>query len=250
MAEEIPEALPEAVPAEQVELATGTYDGPSGPSGPSPTVASAKPPGGKPPLRVVQGGRNPPADLPAAGPRTAAPPARPPRAPKKAVARTPEDEYQDFLAMLREEGATGEVVAAGERLSLAPYAKAAEARAEIGAPPGTQGLHLFPDAVGKHIPGFKKDAALVLLEPRAINTEMDAGWKLAFQRMQAEGRATATAWEVHNAVSESIGAAAHLSPGVKASLQLRLQDEMFIELGLDPAQELILPYANFYKPKP
>ena len=103
--------------------------------------------------------------------------------------------------------------------------------------------------MGKHLPGYNPDAALTTLQETALHTEMDQPWKDAFQNMRRQGRTTATTQEVYDAIANSIESSPQLSRGAKDTLKLRLQDEMFVEYGLQPGQQLTLPYPNV-KPRP
>lgn len=165
----------------------------------------------------------------------------------------PEGEFEDFLTMLREEGAT-EFEAAGEPVTLHPHGTAAEAKRMLGASSQTQSMHGLPRSVGKHLPGYDPKAALTTLGERAMHTELDQPWKDAFQAMRREGRTTASAREVYDELATSIDRSSQLPPGTKETLKHRLRDEMFVEYGLAPNQELPLPYPNVkprhVKPRP
>ncbi len=164
------------------------------------------------------------------------------------AARTPDDEYNDFLRMLRDEGAT-EFNAAGEPITMQPHGGAREARATLGVTGEHQSMHGLPRSVGKHMPGYDPDAALTTLGDKALHTEMDQPWKDAFQNMRRQGHTTASAQEIYDAVADSIERSPQLSPGLKDTMRLRLHDEMFVEYGLPPDREMTLPYPNI-KPRP
>jgi hypothetical protein len=150
--------------------------------------------------------------------------------------------------MLREEGGTGDFSAAGEPRSLQPHAGASEARGTVGVTGEHQSAHGLPQAVGRTVPGYDPRAALTTLEERVTHTGMDAHWKRAFQQMRREGRTTATAQEIYDTVSTSIQRAPNLSQQAKNTLRLRLQDEMFVELGMRPGDAFPLPYRNIRPP--
>jgi Domain of unknown function (DUF4157) len=162
--------------------------------------------------------------------------------------RTPDDEFNDFVAMTRQEGAT-EFTAAGEPVTMQSHGQAREARQMLGVTGENQSMHGLPRSVGKHMPGYNPNAALTTLGERTLHTDLDQPWKDAFQGMRRQGRTTASAQEVYDAVADSIGRSSQLSPGRKDTLKLRLHDEMFVEYGLQPAEQMTLPYPNI-KPRP
>ena len=67
--------------------------------------------------------------------------------------------------------------------------------------------------------------------------------------MRRQGRTTASAQEVYDAAANSIDNSTQLSQGMKDTLKLRLKDEMFVEYGLQPGQQLTLPYRNIKPPR-
>ena len=105
-------------------------------------------------------------------------------------------------------------------------------------------MHEAPQSVMKSVSGYNPDDALTKLGERSLHSGMDAYWKQTFQDMRRAGRTTATAKEIYDVVAESIRRAPVLPQGDKNSLVLRLQDEMFVEYGLKPADVLPLPYPN------
>lgn len=82
-----------------------------------------------------------------------------------------------------------------------------------------------------------------------MHTELDQPWKDAFQAMRRDGMTRASAQEVYDAVAGSIDSSTELSPGMKDTLKFRLFDEMFVEYGLQPEDQMTLPYPNV-KPRP
>lgn len=158
-------------------------------------------------------------------------------------ARTPEDEYAEFLRMLEEEGATGRP-SSGAPVTMQPHAAARDARELLGVTGADyQSAHGLPQSVGRSVPGYNPRAALTTLEETAMHTAMDGWWKQAFQILRRQGRTTATAQEVFDTVSTSIRGAP-LESGYADSLIQRLSDEMFIDLGMAPNTQLTLPYPN------
>ena len=110
-------------------------------------------------------------------------------------------------------------------------------------------MHGLPRSVGKHMPGYDPEAALTTLGERESHTVMDQPWKDAFQNMRRQGRTTASAQEIYDEVAGSIRQSPDLSAEMKETLTLRLRDEMFVEYGLAPGQQMRLPYPNI-KPRP
>lgn len=161
----------------------------------------------------------------------------------EAGARTPDQELDDFNAMVREE--TGAEPRAGEPVELLPYASRGKAGQVYNLPSSVQAAHGLPQGIGRAggVPGYDPRAALTTLHDRATHSGMDRHWKEAFQQMRQEGRETASAQEVYETVAESIQRS-DLPQGVKDSLQARLQDEMFVEFELGPDDVLPLPYPN------
>ena len=157
--------------------------------------------------------------------------------------RTAAQEYDDFMQMLSQEGATGPVVS-GDPVTMVPHAGAREARDMLGLTGQHQSAHGFPQSVGAGLPGYNPRHALTTLHQRAIHSGMDAQWKAAFQALRRQGRTTASAQEVYDAVAQSIRASPDLPAGMADTLALRLYDEMFVELGLAPGTQLPLPYPN------
>jgi hypothetical protein len=159
--------------------------------------------------------------------------------------RTQDDEYADFLQWIKQEGGTADVRAAGEPFTMQPHGGARQARQTVGVSGQShQSAHGLPRSVGRGMPGYDPRAALTTLEQTGIHTGMDAYWKAEFQAMRRSGRTTATAQEIYNTVAESIQRAPGLSQTYKDALKLRLQDEMFVEFGLNSADVLPLPYPN------
>ena len=171
-----------------------------------------------------------------------------PPAPTQRDARTPQDEFDDFTKLLQEEGSTG--VTSGEPVTMQPHGGAREARQLLDVTGDeAQSMHGLPRSVGKHMSGYDPNAALTTLGEKAMHTELDQPWKDAFQAMRHDGMTTASAQEVYDAVAGSIDSSTELSPGTKDTLKLRLLDEMFVEYGLQPGQQMTLPYPNI-KPRP
>lgn len=161
--------------------------------------------------------------------------------------RTADDEFNEFMQMLKEEG-EGEFKAAGEPVTMQPHGGASEARATLGVTGEHQSMHGLPRSVGKHMPGYDPEAALTTLGERESHTVMDQPWKNAFQNMRRQGRTTASAQEIYDEVAGSIRQSPDLSGEMKNTLTLRLHDEMFVEYGLAPGQQMRLPYPNI-KPR-
>jgi hypothetical protein len=161
--------------------------------------------------------------------------------------RTPDDEFRDFQQMLKDEGAT-EFTSAGEPVTMQPHGGASEARQTLGVTGENQSMHGLPRSVGRNMPGYDPEAALTTLGERQLHTELDQPWKDAFQAMRRQGRTTASAQEIYNEVANSIESSSQLSSELKNTLKLRLHDEMFIEYGLTPGQQMTLPYRNI-KPR-
>ncbi len=161
--------------------------------------------------------------------------------------RTADDEFREFMQMLNEEGGT-EFKAAGEPVTMQPHGGASEAREMLGVTGEHQSMHGLPRSVGKHLPDYDPNAALTILGERNLHTAMDQPWKDAFQNMRRQGRTTASAEEVFDAVANSIRQSPHLSENLKKTLTARLHEEMFVEYGLR-GQQLTLPYPNI-KPRP
>jgi hypothetical protein len=241
-------AVPQA--EENVLAATGT-EGPgvggAGKSATAPQAAAQQPPmtasaGGKRTPTTTSGSTRTKVTSGGKSPTGRVEPLRGKRLPAQ---RTPDDEFRDFQKMLREEGAKGKVQTAGDPIKLGPHRSAPLNRQELGLPGSKhQSAHDLPSSVGKHIPGYKREDALTILLDRSTHRGMDQYWKDAFKAMRRAGRTTASAQEVFDTVAEAIERAPNLSPGVKASLQARLSDEMFMELGLKPGDALPLPYPN------
>jgi hypothetical protein len=178
--------------------------------------------------------------------RAKASPERP--APTPGNARTPQDEFDDFTKLLQEEGSTG--ATSGEPVTMQPHGGAREARQLMGVTGDeAQSMHGLPRSVGKHMSDYDPNAALTTLGEKAMHTELDQPWKDAFQAMRRDGMTRASAQEVYDAVAGSIDSSTELSPGMKDTLKFRLFDEMFVEYGLQPENEMTLPYPNI-KPRP
>ncbi|HEX9367675.1 MAG TPA: DUF4157 domain-containing protein [Vicinamibacterales bacterium] len=160
------------------------------------------------------------------------------------AARTTADEYADFLRLLEEEG--GGVPRSGEPVSLQPHRAAGQARQQLGVTGQTQSAHGLPQSIGRGIPGYDAEAALTILEARAIHRGMDGPWKQAFMAFRRSGRTTASGQEIYDAVAGSFRSAQGLPAGVGDTLAARLQDEMFVEFGLSPTAQYTLPYPNIH----
>ncbi len=171
-----------------------------------------------------------------------------PPAPTPGNARTPQDEFDDFTKLLQEEGSTG--ATSGAPVTMQPHGGAREARQLLGVTGDeAQSMHGLPRSVGKHMSGYDPNAALTTLGEKAMHTELDQPWKDAFQAMRRDGMTRASAQEVYDAVAGSIDSSTELSPGMKDTLKFRLFDEMFVEYGLQPEDQMTLPYPNV-KPRP
>jgi len=62
--------------------------------------------------------------------------------------------------------------------------------------------------------------------------------------LRRSGGTEATAQTIYDTLAESIQRSPDLSQGIKDSLKRRLHDEMFVEYGLAPGENLPLPYPN------
>lgn len=113
-----------------------------------------------------------------------------------------------------------------------------------------QAMHGLPRSVGKDVPGYSPRSALTTFGDPTLHAELDQPWKDAFQDMRRRGREKASAQEIYDAVADGIDRSTRLAPGLKSTLKLRLHDEMFVEFGLQPAQQLTLPYRNIKPAKP
>jgi hypothetical protein len=151
-------------------------------------------------------------------------------------------ERREFLEMLSEEGSSG--VRAGEPITMHPHGGAREAREMLDVTGEFQSAHGLPQSIGRSIPGYNPLDALATIHQRAAHSGMDQYWKEAFQQMRREGRTSATAQEIYDAVAESYRRSPDLAPGMAETFALRLQDEMFVEYGLRAADEIPLPYPN------
>jgi hypothetical protein len=157
--------------------------------------------------------------------------------------RTPDQEYAEFLQMLQGEGAAGPVQSGGP-VTMQPHSAAREARDLLGVSGAdVHSAHGFPQSTGAGLPGYNPRTALTTLQERAVHTAMDAFWKDAFQNLRRQGRTTASAQEIFDAVADSIGRAP-FDAEYAGSLIQRLSDEMFVELGLQSNTQLPLPYPN------
>jgi Domain of unknown function (DUF4157) len=155
--------------------------------------------------------------------------------------RTPADEFADWESWLQAEGSTG-ATAGGEPISMFPYGGASRAR-QI-ADTSEQAMHGLPRSVGRDVPGYNPRSALTTFGETGLHAELDQPWKDAFQAMRRQGRTTASAQEIYNEVAAGIDGSTQLSAGMKSTLKLRLHDEMFVEYGLQPGQQVTLPYPN------
>jgi hypothetical protein len=161
------------------------------------------------------------------------------------AARTPDDEFRDFMTMLRGEGAQGRFEAVGGLASLSPHALAPEARKALKvAGQGYQSVHLLPQAVGRGVPGYSARAALTVQLPEHVHRVLDQPWKDAFQALRRGGRTHASGEEIYQAVASAIEQSPHLSRGEKGFLMRRLLDEMFVEFGMTGKALYVLPYQN------
>lgn len=134
---------------------------------------------------------------------------------------------------------------AGKPLKLGPHAAATRNRKALGLKgEEVQSAHGLPSSVGEGIPGYRLRHALTRLMETPTHTGMDAYWKQQFMAMRAAGRTQATARQIFEIVAKSIRLAPGIDAGEKASLILRLSDEMFMELKLTDSQLLDLPYPN------
>ena len=127
---------------------------------------------------------------------------------------------------------------------MQPHSAASRSRKLQGLTGQNESAHGLPRSVGKHLPGYKPEAALTTLHDKVAHTELDQPWKTGFQEMRRQGRTTATGQEVYDVVADSIDRSTTMSPGLKETMKLRLHDELFVEYGIDPAQSMTLPYPN------
>jgi hypothetical protein len=91
---------------------------------------------------------------------------------RQSATRTPDDEFNEFLKMVKEEGGT-EFQATGKPISMQPHGGASQARSMLGVTGEQQSMHGLPRSVGKHVPGYDPNAALTTLGDRALHTELD-----------------------------------------------------------------------------
>lgn len=105
-----------------------------------------------------------------------------------------------------------------------------------------EGTHATPQSVMKKLdkdtqealPGGKAnpDDSLVILTPKGTHTFMDQPWKDAFDAMRKSGVPEATGQRIFDEVADGIRKTPGMSDSEKASRIARLQDEMFVELGI------------------
>jgi hypothetical protein len=115
-----------------------------------------------------------------------------------------------------------------------------------------EGAHFAPQAftkrlpkdVTKALPGRKANPrdALVVLTEDPIHDVMDQPWKDAFNKLRLGGEKEATGQWVFDQIADGIRKTPGMSESEKASRIARLQDEMFVELRLDPSRKYSVPY--------
>ena len=158
--------------------------------------------------------------------------------------RTPDEEYRDFINMLREQTGSGEFSSLGDPFTMQPHSGARDARRMLNVSGAdVQSMHGLPQAVGRDVPGYNPRSALTVLDETPTHTGMDAYWKTRFQEMRREGRTTAAAEDIYDVLAESIQRAPDLTQPVKESMKRRLHDEMFVDYQMT-GQTVTLPYPN------
>jgi hypothetical protein len=102
-----------------------------------------------------------------------------------------------------------------------------------------QSMHLFPQSAGASIPGYNAGKAFTVLGDRVtIHTPMDAFWKSMFTAMTNNGITQISAQAFYQVIETSIEVTPTLTAAEKLSLQARLFDEMFRDMGLKPGDML------------
>ncbi|MGC2635540.1 MAG: DUF4157 domain-containing protein, partial [Acidobacteriaceae bacterium] len=130
-------------------------------------------------------------------------------------------------------------------LAVQPHGSAPTVRDELGVTGSdAQSAHVGPTSGLRDVPGYSRSGAeTTLLDPKT-HAAFDSYWKDWAQAMRRAGNTTCTAGELFDVMLEAIERIPGLSPQTKGTLSWRLQQEMFIELGLKPDTVIKLPYPN------
>jgi hypothetical protein len=127
------------------------------------------------------------------------------------------------------------------RLGFQSHATSPSVRRELQLS-GAESAHIVPQAVGARIANYSPGRALTSLLPRAAHLEFDRGWVPLWNQAIRSGQRI-TAGDVHRWLYNAIEGISEeqLSPRSKGTLQWRLFEELYRELGLTPESEIVPP---------
>lgn len=130
-------------------------------------------------------------------------------------------------------------------LGVQPHRAASQVREGFGITGRqAQSAHIGPTSFLHRVLGYSRSAAeTVLLDP-ATHRAFDNHWKNWAMAQRRLGRTRCTAGELFDVMLEAVDQIPGLPQRTKNALAWRMDLEFFRDLGLRPATELDLPYAN------
>jgi hypothetical protein len=173
------------------------------------------------------------------------------------VEGTREERHRESVRRAREAGwvdEEGQPVRDEEGRPTGPSAAAQEhagagtVRDELGVSGTGEGAmesaHIVPQAFIRQLPGYSTGKARTVLLPKGVHASLDSTWKEWAKRERRSGETTTTVGEAYEVLVSSIHNTTELSPDRQGALHDMLRYELFREQGLDPDQEIALPYPN------
>jgi RHS repeat-associated protein len=143
------------------------------------------------------------------------------------------------------DGSEIEFKAEGTLEKFQPHANAPEVRAANNLSGSQfQSMHMFPQSAGEGLPQYSPSQALTRIGERPIHASLDSGWLSDARALAATGQTEMPASSLYQSVAGSFQQSPLLTQMEKNSLMLRLSDEMFVELGLQPTSPVRVPYSR------
>jgi hypothetical protein len=130
-------------------------------------------------------------------------------------------------------------------IAVEPHSAAGEVRTQYGVSGAdVQSAHIGPTSFLRSQPGYSRSRAQTTLLDRNVHAALDSHWKAWAITQRQAGRTDVSAGELYNVMLGAIEQTPGLTQRVKGALSFRLQQELFQELGLSPADKVPLPYPN------
>jgi hypothetical protein len=136
-------------------------------------------------------------------------------------------------------------------LAVQPHSTASEVRGAYGVSGAdVQSAHVGPTSFLRDAPRYSRGQAQTVLLERSVHGAFDRYWKDWAMDQRRMGNTTCTVSQLYSVMLDAIDQIPGLAQRAKNALAMRLQLEIFRDLGLQPTDTLELPYKNIPAAQP